>query len=618
MTPATRDRLLAGALAAVTVLVFLPSLQNGFVNYDDPEYVLDNPPVRAGLTASSVVWAFTAAHSANWHPLTWLSHMLDVELWGLAPSGHHLTSVLLHAAAATLLFDVLRRMTGDAWRSLLVATVFALHPLRVESVAWVSERKDVLAAFWWMVGLWAYWWYVTRPSLGRYLLVALAFVAGLLAKPMVVTFPAALLLLDVWPLRRPWSTRLVAEKGPLLVLSLAASVVTFVVQRDAGAMVTLEGLPLGTRIANAAVAYATYLWLSLWPSGLAVFHPPRTVSPVEVAGAGALLVAVTALALWQARIRPWLAIGWLWFVGTLVPVIGIVKVGDQALADRFTYLPQIGLLLMAAWSLSAAWVTPVTAVAAVACALLTMRQLAVWRDSVTLFTHTVAVSPDNYLAETNLGAALLERGRAGDALPHLRRGIVLAPTYAKVHVSLGAALAATGDGGGALAAYAEAERLAPDSASPRFNAGLVLAAQGRLDEAVTRYREAIARDPQHVNARIGLGMALAAQGRLDEAVRAYEAALALRSDDAAAHGSLAMALDGMGRHDEAIAQHRAAIALAPDHPGARYNLAASFAAAGRTDDAIATLREALVLQPDWPEARADLAALEAQSRGTAP
>ncbi|HEV7731666.1 MAG TPA: tetratricopeptide repeat protein [Candidatus Binatia bacterium] len=618
MTTATRDRLLAGALAAATVLVYLPSLQHGFVNYDDNEYVLDNPPVRAGLTASGVVWAFTAAHSANWHPLTWLSHMVDVELWGLAPSGHHLTSVLLHAAAATLLFDVLRRMTGDAWRSLLVATVFALHPLRVESVAWVAERKDVLAAFWWMVGLWAYWWYVTRPSAGRYALVALAFVAGLLAKPMVVTFPAALLLLDVWPLRRPWSARLVVEKLPLLALSVAASVVTFVVQRDAGAMATLEGLPLGERIANAIVAYATYLRLTVWPSGLAVFYPRRPLSPVTVGGAAALLVAVTALASWQARVRPWLAVGWLWFVGTLVPVIGIVKVGDQALADRFTYLPQIGLLLMAAWSLSAAWVMPVTAVATVACALLTMRQQAIWRDSVTLFTHTAAVAPDNYIAETNLGAALLERGRADEALPHLRRGQALAPAYAKVHVSLGAALAATGDGAGALAAYAEAARLAPDSASPPFNAGLVLAAQGRLDEAVARYREAIARDPQHVNARIGLGMVLAAQGRLDDAVREYEAALAVAPDDAAAHGSLALALDALGRHEQAIAQHRTAVALAPAQPFARYNLAASYAAAGRTDEAIATLREALVLQPNWPEARADLAALEAQSHGASP
>ncbi len=614
MTTTTRDRLLAGALVSSALLVYAPVLRHGFVNYDDPEYVLENPPVRAGLTLAGLRWAFTHAHSANWHPLTWVSHMLDVALWDLAPMGHHLTSVLLHAFAALVLFDALRRMTGDAWRSAFVGAVFALHPLRVESVAWVSERKDVLAALCWMIGVWTYWWYTRRPSVARYAVVVLAFVAGLLSKPMVVTFPLALLLLDVWPLRRPWSVRLVVEKLPLLACSVAVSVVTFVVQREAGAMQTFDGLPLAARLANAVVVYAVYLRQTFWPTGLAVFQPYHPPSGLAVVAAAMLLLGIGVATLQQARTRPWLLVGWLWFLGTLVPVIGIVKVGEQAFADRFTYVPQVGLLLMIAWTLSARWVPPAAAAASAACIAMTLWQSAVWRDSETLFRHALDVTTDNYVAETNLGAVLVERGRAAEALPHLTRGATLAPSYAKVHLTLGAALAALGDREQALAAYAHAARLAPDSAGPRFNTGLLLAAQGRLDEAAAEYRAAVEREPRHVNARVGLGIVLATQGRLDEAIEQYRAALAVAPDAAAAHGSLALALDAQGRHADAIAEHHAAIALAPAQPQARYNLAASLAAAGRTDEAIAALREALALQPEWPEARADLATLEARRR----
>jgi protein O-mannosyl-transferase len=616
VTTTTRDRLLAGALVSSALLVYAPVLRHGFVNYDDPEYVLENPPVRDGLTAVGLRWAFTHAHSANWHPLTWVSHMLDVELWGMAPAGHHLTSVVLHALAALVLFDALRRMTGDAWRSAFVGAVFALHPLRVESVAWVSERKDVLAALCWMIGVWTYWWYTRRPSVARYALVVVVFVAGLLSKPMMVTFPLALLLLDVWPLRRPWSVRLVVEKVPLLACSVAVSVVTFLVQRAAGAMQTLEGLPLDARLANAVVAYGVYLRQTIWPAGLAVFQPYHPPTAATVVATAMALLAVSAIALRQERTRPWLLVGWLWFLGTLVPVIGIVKVGEQSFADRFTYVPQVGLLLMIAWTLSDRWVRPIGAAVAAACIATTLWQSTVWRDSETLFRHALAVTTDNYVAETNLGAALVARGAAAEALPHLTRAIAIAPSYAKSRLTLGAALAATGDRDGALAAYAEARRLAPDLASPRFNAGLVLAAQGRLDEAIAEYRAATELEPRHANARVALGIALAAQGRLDEAIAQYRAAIAVAPDVAAARGSLALALDAQGRHADAIPEHRAAVALAPGQPHARYNLAVSLAAAGRTDEAIAALRDALALQPDWPDARADLARLEAQRQGT--
>src|SRR6059036_456916 len=395
-----RNLAIAGLVVLGTLAVFAPALRHGFVNYDDPEYVTENPRVRAGLSWAGLGWAFAAPHAANWHPLTWLSHMLDAQLFGLAPAGHHATSVLLHATSAALLFEVLAGMTGTPWRSAFVAAVFALHPLRVESVAWVSERKDVLAGFFWMLALAAYARYARRRGAADYVLVVAAFVLGLLAKPMVVTLPLVLLLLDVWPLRRPWTIALVWEKLPLVLLAAAASALTVVAQRGAGAMASLESLPLAARMAEAVVAFRAYLEKTFWPARLAVFYPHRPLPIGEVAASCVVLLVVSALAIRERRRRPWLLVGWLWYLVALLPVVGLVKVGEQAMADRFSYLPQIGVLLMIAWAAADAGGSRAVAsaggvVALAACVALTARQLDIWRDSVSLFAHASAVSRDN-------------------------------------------------------------------------------------------------------------------------------------------------------------------------------------------------------------------------------
>src|SRR5437667_390898 len=491
---------IAGVVALATVVVFVPVLRHGFVNYDDPEYVTENVHVRAGLSWAGVPWAFTAPHAANWHPLTWLSHMLDAQVFGLAPAGHHATSVRLHATSAALLFEVLAGMTGTAWRSAFVAAVFALHPLRVESVPWGSERKDVLAGFFWIRALAAYARYARRRGAADYVLVVAAFVLGLLAKPMVVTLPVVLLLLDVWPLRRPWSIALVWEKLPLVLLAAAASALTVVAQRGAGAMASLESLPLATRMAEA------------------------------VAG----------------------------------------------------------------------------------CVALTTRQLEVWRDSVSLFAHATAATRDNYVAEGNLGAALLDQGHRAEAVVHLRQAATINPGYAKVRVSLGKALAESGDPVGALHEYADAIRLDPNTPAAHYNLGLLLAEQGRLDDATAEYREALRLDPEYAKAHHNLGAALAAQGRFEEAVAEYRHALALAPDRGVTHGNLAIALERLGRSPEAVAEYREAVRLMPADPTAHFNLAGGLAGAGHVGEAVAELHQALRLRPDWPEARAALAEVEAQ------
>lgn len=409
--------LLGGSLAILTVLAFLPSLANGFVLIDDPFYVTANREVLKGITREGLAWALTANVVNNWHPLTVLSHMLDVEVFGLAAAGHHLTSLLLHLASVLLLFEVLRRTTGALYRSALVAALFAVHPTRAESVAWVAERKDVLSGLFWMLALLAYVHYARRPSRGRYLLVALAMALGLAAKPMLVTLPCVLLLLDLWPLERRELGRLILEKIPLFVLSAASSLTTLHYQKTS--LAPLEALPWDLRFANAAVSYVAYLGKAFLPRDLAVFYPfPQTIPLGQTLGAVALLAALTILAVRRVRESPWLLVGWLWFLGTLVPVIGLVQVGRQAMADRYTYLPCIGLFLAVVWGMAElverrAALRPALAVCAVLAVLvltaLTQGQVRHWQDSVTLFRHALAVTGDNELARRGLDRALAAR-----------------------------------------------------------------------------------------------------------------------------------------------------------------------------------------------------------------
>ncbi|MFN8600294.1 MAG: tetratricopeptide repeat protein [Candidatus Binatia bacterium] len=604
-----RDLLLAVLLATSVLVAYAGVRQHDFVNFDDPEYVVQNRNVTSGLTFANVAWSLTAVHSANWHPLTWMSHMLDCSLYGLEPGGHHVTNVLLHALATVLLFLALRTMTGAPGRSAFVAALFALHPRNVESVAWISERKDVLSAVFWTGAMWAHAAYAQRSTLPRYLAVALLLALGLLAKPMVVTLPAALLLLDLWPLRRvrvagigddaatdvrtpaPLAVpAVVREYAPLFAIALAAAVVTFFAQRSSGAVATLAALPLGFRLQNAIVTYAGYLWSLLWPTQLAVFYPYRTLPLAEVAAAMAVLIALTALAWRTRRAQPYLLVGWLWYLGTLVPVIGIVKAGDQAMADRFTYLPAIGIFLAATWAIADAAsrdsrarraLVPAAVLVAIACLLTTRRQVEHWRDSVTLFRHALAVTSQNHLAELNLAAALVERGDVAAGLEHARAAQALRPDDVKALATLGTALARSGHGDEAESAYRRALRNDPDSVLAWLGMAVLHAERQQWADAERAYAEVLRREPEHAKAHAGLGFVLSAQGRHADAIAHYRAAIAADAKLLQAYNGLALALEATGDGDEALRVLESALDRAPDEQRLRVTYDAMLQAHGR-------------------------------------
>jgi len=621
-------RWIALAIVLAVAVAYAPVVRHGFVNFDDPDYVVENGYVRRGLTRAGLAWAFAGFHAANWHPLTWLSHMLDCQLFGLEAGAHHATSVLLHAGSALVLFAALFHMTAAPWRSGAVAALFALHPLRVESVAWISERKDVLAAFWWMVALYGYVRYAARPTWARYVAVLLAFVAGLLSKPMVMTLPFALLLLDVWPLRRlALGPRVWLEKLPLLALAAAASVVNLIAQQRGGAITPFAVHPLSARLANAILSYVAYLGMTLWPTRLAIFYPSRQVLPAwEVAAAALVLGAVTAAVARRARREPWLLVGWLWYLGTLVPVAGIIRAGDQAMADRFTYLPHVGLFITVVWGLGE-WTAglrlfrillpAVAAVVLAGCVATTRVQLRHWRDSLALFGHALAVTKDNAVAHTNYGFALLEQGRTVEALDHFQRAVALRPRYAKARLNLGVGLGTLGRSDEAVAEYREAIRLDPQNATAHYDLGLELAERGRLDEAIAEYVEAVRLEPSNAKAHNNLGVALARQGRLDEALARYEAALTIDPGVAAAHNNAAVVLERLGRPEDALAHYREAVRLTPEDARAHFNLGAALDAREHAAEAIGEYREALRLAPELADSHLALGdTLAKQGRGT--
>ena len=530
------------ALIAIDLIVYAPVHRHEFLTWDDTLYVTANPVVLRGLTWDGAGWALTTGHAWNWHPLTWLSHMLDVQLYGLDPGLHHVTSVLLHVANTLLLFGVLWRMTGMVWRSAFVAALFGVHPLHVESVAWVAERKDVLSTFFWMLTLWGYTAYARRPTRGRYGMVIVLFALGLAAKPMLVTLPFVLLLLDFWPLRRgALGWRLVWEKLPLVGLAAAASVVTFLVQQRGGTVPGIEALPAGLRAQNALVSYAVYVAKALWPVHLAAFYPyPVSFPAWQVGGAVALLVGASVFA-WTARRHGYVPVGWLWYVGTLVPVIGFVQVGNQALADRYTYIPLVGLLLIVAWGVPEAldrWpgrrlVLPAGAgLVIVACMATARSQVAHWRSNTTLWEHALAVTTGNHVAHNSVGNILMREGRVDEALAHYTAAVHYRPGYALGHGSLGLALARQGRFDDAIAHYAEALRLDPGLANAHYNLGLALARLGRDAEALPHFEEAVRLKPDSAETRRVLAAALAAAGRTTDAVAQYAEVLRIDPEDA--------------------------------------------------------------------------------------
>jgi hypothetical protein len=501
---------LAVVLALATILAYARVAGHDFTSFDDDVYVTKNAHVRAGLTWTGVVWAFTTGDASNWHPLTWLSHMLDVELFGMRAAGHHLTSLAIHVASTLLLFHVLLRTTKALAASAFVAAVFALHPLHVESVAWIAERKDVLCAFFWILALLAYVRWLERPGATRYAAVLACHVLGLLAKPMIVTLPFTLLLLDVWPLRRAQSFAVrVREKIPLFALSLASSVATFLVQRAGGSMARGEATPFLLRLENAAIVYVGYLGKAFVPVNLQAFypHPFRGYPIAEVLGAVLLLALLTAGALRCVPTRPWLAVGWLWFLGTLVPVIGLVQVGWQSMADRYTYVPMIGLAIAVGFGVAefAPRAVPVLAVvASVAWTGMTWRQVGFWKDDATLAPIAGANIRDTSEAHAGLGNAYLKSGRIDEAIEHLRRAVELDPGLGRARNDLGMALDLQGRTDEALAEYREAVLRAPDLAEAHHNLAGLLAARGQLAEALEEYRRALAIQPDLAESRVEL------------------------------------------------------------------------------------------------------------------
>jgi len=641
-SPSHPARWTAAIVLGLVVLAALPFLIAGtgdFVNIDDNDYVLENRALRSGLSAASLRWALTTFHASNWHPLTWLSHLTDVSLFGLDPRGHHLSSVALHALGTGLLFMALARLTGARVLSAFVAAVFGLHPLRVESVAWISERKDVLSGVCFMLLLLAYERYVRCGGARRYLPVVVLFALGLAAKPMLVTAPLVLLLLDYWPLGRlrlgrgesknwvSWRTPL-TEKLPLLALSVASGLITFSAQRAGGAISTLEFIAPALRLANALLSYAAYLGKAVWPAGLAAYYPYPIggISAAKIAGASLLIAATSIVVISSRRTRPYLAVGWFWYLVTLLPVIGIVQVGGQAMADRYTYLPLIGPLLAVTWlatdlARSRGTTTVITTavvgiVVIVSLAVLTTRQANFWRNSEILFRRALDVTGDNWLAHNNLATFLLKRDRPDEAIEHLNEVVRIAPWYrAEAYSNIGKALFELGRPEEAVVRFRQALHLRENFPNAHFNLGLALAALQRQAEAETEYRAAIRLDLDFPAAHTDLGRLLASLGRRAEAEENYRQAIRLDPEFVAAHTNLGVLLAREGRFQEAETSLREASRLHPEIAEPRSNLGFVLMSLGRHSEAEVAYRDALRRAPDLFPALAGLGrVLNAQGR----
>jgi protein O-mannosyl-transferase len=624
---------LAVLLAAGSAAVHAGALDHGFVNFDDGHFVQDNPFVREGFTARSVRWAFTAhlmfdawPYLDYWQPMTVLSRQMDVELFGMDPRGHHATNILLHSLNTALLFLVLESMTGAYWRSAFAAALWSVHPLRVESVAWITERKDMLAGLFWMLTLAAYHRYVKRPGTLRLVAVAVVFALGLMSKPFLVTLPFVLLLLDYWPLQRisaedRWRRlpRLVAEKLPLFAMSVAATVIGIQTQARVGVLTTLESAPLSGRIAGGVVDYVRYLFKLVWPFPMALPQPfSPDWPPGVVLASGALLALVTLAVCAQAQRRPYLPVGWLWFLGVLVPVIGLVQPGKIPLTDRYTYLPHIGLAILIAWGVPDAlpallrrprWIATAAASALLACAAVSVAQTRYWKDSVTLFEHALRVTPDNVVAHYNLANALAAQGRTAEALAHYARAKGVRPAPAQN--TIGSLLAAQGRVDEAIGHYREALRLDPTYADAYNNLGVLLARQGNAAEARRQYEEALRYRPRHADALYNLGRLEAAEGHVDRALAHLGSALEANPELDGAYYSRANILAASGRFPEAEADFRSALRLRPGNADAHNNLGRVLALSGRPEEAMAEYDAALRLAPDHALARANRAELVA-------
>jgi len=628
------DVLICLFLVISTLVVYWQVRNYEFVNYDDSLYVTDNLRVQAGLTLENVRWALTATQSSNWHPLTWMSHMLDCQLYGLHAGRHHLISMLFHIMNTLLLFLVFREMTGDLWQSSFIAALFALHPIHVESVAWAAERKNVLSTFFWMLTMWSYVRYSRHPEIKRYLLVMLVFVLGLMSKPMLVTLPFVLLLLDYWPLSRlqpglsanvagslqPKATgiRLVLEKIPLFVFAGASCAVTLGVQP----LYSFDQFPLHVRIANALVSYAGYIGKMIWPGNLACIYPyPQQIPAWKVTAAGLFLVFISFLAVRSVRRRPYFLVGWLWYLGTLVPVIGLVQVGPQAMADRYAYVPLVGLFIIIAWGFSdiaARWrhKTVLLSICAgmVLSALMvcTWFQVGRWQNSITLFEHALKITDDNWLAHTNFGKALFDEGRLDGAVYHYNKAITIKPDCVPALYNLGKALSDSGDIDRAAWFYKKVLKIEPDYVGAHNNLGNILAVNGNFDEAVRHYKEALRINSEDIDAHNNLANVLAAQGEQDEAVRHYTEAIRIDPGYANAHynfGNLLAEMD-QEKFRGAVTYFSKGIKIGPKYAVAYNQIGVNLARQGQLKKAGELFLKAIRIDPNYALARKNPADLK--------
>jgi len=580
-------------LAVVTLAIYAQVIGHQFITLDDPTYIQENSMVNHGLTRAGLAWAFTTFHVANWHPLTWISHMVDCQLFGMNAGGHLLVNALIHAANTLLVFWFLLRTTHARWPSALVAALFALHPLHVESVAWASERKDTLSTFFGLLSLIAYVRYVEAPSSIRYVWTAITLALGLLAKPMLVTWPFVMLLLDYWPLGR-WQSakskaqekkliKLILEKIPLFILVAASAVITLIAQSRGGAVRTLAHEPLALRLSNTLVSYAKYLLLTFWPNDLAVYYPlaPGGIPGWQIVGAAFLLIGITAFCFLQRKIRPYLILGWLWFLGTLVPVIGLVQVGGQTMADRYFYIPSIGLFvalvfgladLVKSWRVAPSLCGGISAAALLILATLTNVQIQRWHDSFTLFEHTLSVTPPNLRIEHNLGVALGASNRFDEAATHFEKALQIDPNFYDGLVAMSVTRSHQGRMPEAIEYFQAAIRLQPDTPKAHVQLAHALWEQNRDQEALEEMRRALQSAPGDADIRGDFGLALAMVGRLPEAIAQLHEALRLNPNSAENHNNLGLALLASGKARESIPEFEAALRLKPELKGAADNL----------------------------------------------
>lgn len=658
-------------LAALTAASFWGVLSCSFVDLDDNQFIVENPHVNGGLSWQNIKWAFSSKNLGFYFPITMITHMIDSGLYGNWAGGHHLTNLVLHIISALVLFAALLRMTGSAWKSGFVAALFAVHPLHVESVAWVSERKDVLCALFWFLCLLAYARYAEKPSLSRYLPVFLAFILGLLSKTMILTLPFTLLLLDYWPLGR-WSPgegpasgeqsgaglplkRLLWEKAPLFALVPLFAFLTVSAQKEARAITSVNVIPAAQRVSNSLLSYAGYLKKAFLPIDLAVYYPLRPGNtPVLLALlSGALLAALTAALMWYGKKRKFVVTGWLWYLGTLVPVIGLVQVGLQSMADRYTYVPLVGVFIVVVWmageiaekSIPARRIAAAAGVACVAAlSFLTHVQVGYWKDSLTLFSRAVAVTSDNWFAQNNLAIALHKLGRTDEAVPHFLEALRISPGESAGYYNYAIALADVGKEDEAIERLEQARKLFPDSVDilnrlgrlflkknrpleaagylgesvrldpevyeTRNDLGNALAAAGRQTGAVEQYREAIRINPSSYEAMNNLGLALAREGRQEEAIELFKEAVRVNPDFYDAHNNLGTAYGQVGRLDYAAAQYREALRVRPESAEAMNNLGIVLASAGKVREAEGYFREAVRLSPGFEDALKNLETAE--------